>query len=202
MRRVTACPNQHNSGRDVPGTFQQYTVSPLEGLTMIPESLADEVTAPLLCAGLTMYGSIARANLKRGEWLVLTGADGGLGQSGIQIAREKGPKVITIDTGQQKRELCFGLGATAFLDFKNHDFEKRVKGLTNGYGAHAVICTAGPAAYVQAVRIVRNRGTIVCVGLVTGNFFTFCYAIEIWRQLRLQRLFFTWDSSIAIPYPF
>ena len=166
---VTACPNQHNSGRNVPGTFQQYTVSPIEGLTMIPESLEDETAAPLLCAGLSMYGSISRSGVKKGEWLILTGAGGGLGHLGVQIAREKGLKLIAIDSGEQKKELCFRLGATAFLDFKNDDVEKGVKELTNGYGAHAVICTAGAAAYAQAVRLVRNCGTIVCVGLVTEN---------------------------------
>lgn len=164
---VTACPNQHNSGRDVPGTFQQYTPSPIEGLTMIPEELEDEAAAPLLCAGLSMYGSITRAGLKRGEWLVLTGAGGGLGHLGVQIAREKGLKVIAVDSGQKKRDLCLRLGATAFLDFRHDDIEKEVKGLTNGYGAHAVVCTAGPSAYAQALRLLRNCGTLVCVGLVT-----------------------------------
>lgn len=166
---VTACPNQRNSGKDVPGTFQQYTVSPVEGLTMIPESLGDEVAAPLLCAGVTMYGAISRAGIKKGEWLVLTGAGGGLGHLGIQIAREKGLKTIAIDTGQQKRDLCMKLGANAFLDFKTDDVEGEVKKLTNGYGAHTVICTAGPAAYAQAIRMLRNCGTLVCVGLVTEN---------------------------------
>jgi len=166
---VTACPNQHNSGKDIPGTFQQYTLSPVEGLTMIPESLGDEVAAPLLCAGVTMYGAISRAGIKKGEWLVLTGAGGGLGHLGIQIAREKGLKTIAIDTGQQKRDLCMKLGANAFLDFKTDDVEGEVKKLTNGYGAHTVICTAGPAAYAQAIRMLRNCGTLVCVGLVTEN---------------------------------
>jgi len=166
---VTACPNQHNSGRDVPGTFQQYTLSPVEGLTMIPEALEDAIAAPLLCAGLSMYGSISRAGLKAGEWFVLMGAGGGLGHLGVQIAREKGLKVIAIDTGEHKRDLCMKLGATSFLDFKSDDVETAIKQLTNGYGAHAVVCTAGPGGYAQAIRLLRNCGTLVCVGLVTEN---------------------------------
>ena len=164
---VTACPYQHNSGRDVPGTFQQYTISPVQGLTVIPQSLKDEVAAPLLCAGLSMYGSIARSGIREGEWLVLTGAGGGLGHLGVQIAKEKGLKAIAIDTGEEKRDLCLKLGATAFLDFKIDDVGAEVKRLTNGYGAHAVICTAGPSAYAQSLPMLRNCGTLVCVGLVT-----------------------------------
>ena len=38
--------------------------------------------------------------------------------------------------------------------------------LTGAYGAHAVLCTAGSeAAYGQALRILRRRGTLVCIGL-------------------------------------
>lgn len=162
----TACPHQHNSGRDVPGTFQQYTIHPVEGLTLIPEDLRSESAAPLLCAGLSMYGSISRAGLKAGEWLVLPGAGGGLGHLGVQIAREMGYKVIAVDTGERKRELCLQLGAAAFLDFKTDDVEMKVKELTNGYGAHAVVCLGGAAAYKQAWGCLRNCGTLVCVGLV------------------------------------
>jgi propanol-preferring alcohol dehydrogenase len=37
---------------------------------------------------------------------------------GVQIAAKRGYKVIAIDSGESKRELCLKLGATAFLDFK------------------------------------------------------------------------------------
>lgn len=38
--------------------------------------------------------------------------------------------------------------------------------ITQGYGTHAVICTAGSKqAYNQSLRILRNLGTLVCIGL-------------------------------------
>jgi alcohol dehydrogenase, propanol-preferring len=37
---------------------------------------------------------------------------------GVQIAAKRGIKVIAIDSGESKRELCLKLGATVFLDFK------------------------------------------------------------------------------------
>lgn len=75
----TACPNQHNSGRDRRGTFQQYIVAPAKDVTKIPDGLKSEIAAPLLCAGLTMYSAIGKANLRSGDWLVIPGAGGGLG---------------------------------------------------------------------------------------------------------------------------
>jgi len=134
---VTTCPKQQNSGRDVPSTSQQYTVSPVEGLSMIPEVLDDVVAAPLLCASSSMYGSISRACLNEGEWLVLL--DLMVAWSSRGANEGNGLKLIAIDTGK----------------------------LTKGYGAYTVICTAGLGAYAQAIRLLRNCGTLVCVGLVT-----------------------------------
>jgi alcohol dehydrogenase, propanol-preferring len=38
--------------------------------------------------------------------------------------------------------------------------------LTNGFGAHAVIVTAGTdAVYEQALKLVRSAGTLICIGL-------------------------------------
>ncbi|KAI1618558.1 hypothetical protein EDD37DRAFT_677627 [Exophiala viscosa] len=167
----TVCPNQHNSGRDVRGTFQQYIVAPAKQVTKIPVQLKSEVVAPLLCAGLTLYSAIAKAHLSPGEWLVIPGAGGGLGHLGVQIASKRGYKVIAIDTGEAKREMCLKLGATTFLDFKTNKVEEEVKRLTNGFGVHACIVTAGSeAAYTEAFKLVRPLGTLVCVGLPRLDF--------------------------------
>ena len=46
-----------------------------------------------------------------------------------------------------------------------------MKRLTNGYGAHAVVCVVGSeAAYRQAPKLLRNLGVLVCVGLPAMDF--------------------------------
>ncbi|KAL4818931.1 hypothetical protein BDW67DRAFT_173828 [Aspergillus spinulosporus] len=165
-RNNTACPNQKNAGANVPGTFQQYIVSPAVHVTKIPPQLSPDEAAPLLCAGIAMYSSIMKTKTRPGDWIVLPGAGGGLGHMGVQIAVKKGLRVIAIDSGEKKQKLCLSLGATAFLDYKTDDVESAVKQLTSGLGAHAVICTAnGEAAYEQSMRLLRRLGVLVCVGI-------------------------------------
>ncbi|GES57399.1 alcohol dehydrogenase [Aspergillus terreus] len=167
----TACPNQKNAGANVPGTFQQYIVSPAIHVTKIPSELAPDVAAPLLCAGIAMYSSIMKTKTRRGDWIVLPGAGGGLGHMGIQIAVKKGLKVIAIDSGEKKKQLCLSLGATRFFDYKVDDIENGVKELTSGLGAHAVICTANSEpAYTQSMRLLRRLGVLVCVGIPSVPF--------------------------------
>lgn len=86
------------------------------------------------------------------------------------------------------------LGATVFLDFKTDDVSRtrslvigvsysaiwlmvaiqidaEVNKLTNGFGVHACIVSAGSeAAYGQGFKHIRNLGTLVCVGIPRLDF--------------------------------
>ncbi|GFF30615.1 alcohol dehydrogenase [Aspergillus udagawae] len=167
----TACPYQKNAGANVPGTFQQFIVSPAEHVTIIPPELDPDTAAPLLCAGIAMYSSIMKTKTRPGDWIVILGAGGGLGHMGIQIAVKKGLKVIAIDSGGKKRELCLSLGAADYFDYKKDDIDARVKSVTRGLGAHAVICTANSeSAYIQSMQMLRSLGVLVCVGIPNKPF--------------------------------
>lgn len=169
---INNCPNQMNSGRSVWGTLQQYIIARADYCTKIPDGLPSEVAAPLLCAGLSMAGAVSKLDaLEKGDYVVIPGAGGGLGHMGLQIAVAKGFKVIAVDSGDAKRDLCIGLGATAFVNFKEVDVERTVKELTGGEGAHAIVVVPGTEkAYELAPRLIRNTGTLVCVGLPRDTF--------------------------------
>lgn len=167
----TACPSQKNAGANVPGTFQQYIVSPALHVTKIPSTLSPELAAPLLCAGIAMYSSIMKTKPRPGDWLAILGAGGGLGHMGVQIAAKKGLNVLAIDKGPKKKELCLSLGAKHFLDFSEVDIIDGAKTLTSGLGVHGVICTANSAkAYEQSLQMLRPLGTLVCVGIPSVPF--------------------------------
>ncbi|KAF4267463.1 hypothetical protein CNMCM8714_003343 [Aspergillus fumigatus] len=156
---------------NVPGTFQQFIVSPAEHVTIIPPELDPDTAAPLLCAGIAMYSSIMKTKTRPGDWIAILGAGGGLGHMGIQIAVKKGLKVIAIDSGDKKRELCLSLGATDYFDYKKDDIAVSVTSVTRGLGAHAVICTANSeSAYIHSMQMLRRLGVLVCVGIPNEPF--------------------------------
>lgn len=79
-----------------------------------------------------------------------------------------GMRVIAIDTGDQKRQLCERLRAEAFIDFKTaEDLVAEVKRLT-GLGAHgALVTAASKQAFAMAPGFLRPGGTVVAVGIPT-----------------------------------
>jgi propanol-preferring alcohol dehydrogenase len=153
--------------------LQQYVVAHANFVTMIPDGVKSEVAAPLLCAGLSLIGAVSKLEpeCQPGDFIAIVGAGGGLGHVGVQVATIKGYKVIAIDSGAEKEKLSKEMGAVAFVDYAKQDVVQAVKDLTDGEGAHGVICVAGSErAYSQAPALARNSGVFVCVGLPPDTF--------------------------------
>ncbi|KAG4274687.1 alcohol dehydrogenase [Fusarium proliferatum] len=167
------CPKQLNTGKHVPGTLQEYMIADVRYVTEIPDGLAGEIAAPLLCAGLTMAGAVSKLKgyAEKGDWVVISGSGGGLGHLGVQIAsRLNGLRVIAVDTGESRRKLSLDSGAEHFIDFATENVEAKAKEIT-GEGASAVLVVTGSQdAFIQAPNLVRNMGIIVTIGLPRNDF--------------------------------
>lgn len=82
----------------------------------IPEGLAPEQVAPLLCAGVTVYSPLSHFGLKtpglRGGILGL----GGVGHMGVKVAKAFGHHVTVISSSdKKKKEALEDLGADSYL---------------------------------------------------------------------------------------
>ncbi|KAI1309751.1 alcohol dehydrogenase-like protein [Xylaria venustula] len=166
------CFNQKVSGYYTPGTFQEYVISAANYVTPVPESLPGELAAPMLCAGVTTYSALRKSGAKPGQWVVISGAGGGLGSVATSLgARGMGYRIIGIDM-PNKKESVLESGAEHFIDLTQFDdatIGKEVKRLT-GLGAAAVIvCTNSNRAYGQAISMLRFGGNLVCVGMPEGE---------------------------------
>ena len=160
------CPKQTNSGFTAPGTFQQYCIASGKYTTRLPDGVKDEEAGPIMCGGVTAYVACKRSAVKPGQWIVLPGAGGGLGHFAVQYAKAMGMRIIAIDGGDEKRDLCKKLGAEAFIDYTTtKDIAGEVMKLTT-YGAHGVLVTAATReGYASAPTFLRPGGTMVAVGL-------------------------------------
>ena len=127
----------------------------------------------MLCAGVTTFAALRKSNARSGQWVVISGAGGGLGHLACQLAsRGMALRVIGIDA-PSKKSLVLDSGAEHFISIADHDdasMAAEVVKLTGGLGASAVIvCTASNRAYAQAMDFLRFDGTIVCVGMPEGE---------------------------------
>jgi len=76
----------------------------------IPDSIDLQHAAPLLCAGITTYSPLMKANFKKGDKVGVAGI-GGLGHLAIKIAVSKGAEVYAFTTSPSKVDDIRGFGA-------------------------------------------------------------------------------------------
>lgn len=158
------------SGYMHPGTFQQYVVSPARYVTPIPAALEADLAAaaPLMCGGVSVYAALRRAGVKQGDWVVVSGAGGGLGHLAVQYARVLGGRVLGVDAGA-KEALVRELGAEAFFDFtafgSDEALAAEVREATGGGAQIVLMCASSTRAYASGMMWLGFRGKLCCLGL-------------------------------------
>jgi propanol-preferring alcohol dehydrogenase len=176
----TLCEHQHNTGYSVNGGFAEYVVASAAFAARLPANVIFAAIAPILCAGVTTYKGLKETETRPGEWVLISGV-GGLGQVAIQYAKAMGLKVVALDIAEDKLKLARDSGAEHAVNALSADAVERVLQATGG-GAHGILVTAvSTAAFAQALKMVRRKGTISLVGLPPGEFPTPIFDVVLKR---------------------
>jgi alcohol dehydrogenase, propanol-preferring len=98
------------TGYSVDGGYAEWIVAPEDFVYPIPEGLADEHAAPLLCAGIIGYRCLRMAELKRGAKLGFYGF-GAAAHLAVQVANYWGVEVYAATRDERHQRLALELGA-------------------------------------------------------------------------------------------
>lgn len=148
----------------VDGAFAEYHIADAATSCHVPKEVSFTDAAPLACAGCTIFRAIVVAEVKKGGWLAIVGAGGGLGHLGIQMANAEGINVVAIDARDAALELCKKAGAKHVFDARKGKDEvvKEVQALTDGLGVEAAInVSEHETAAPLACAITRLHGNMI-----------------------------------------
>lgn len=157
------CATHRAHGYSVNGAFAEYVVVKERYAPRIPDALDPVLAAPLMCAGVTAYGAVSKADLAPGKTCVVIGC-GGLGQYAIQLAKLAGATVIAVDASAAKLEQARALGADAAVP-AGADAGRRIRALG---GADACLNFA-PTALIwpMIVEAINALGWVISVAMVS-----------------------------------
>lgn len=128
----------------------------------IPEQLDTNTTAPMLCAGITVYLPLKRNGCGPGMKVGIVGL-GGLGLFGLMFAKAMGAEVYAILRGDKKKEDAFKLGADHYISTTGENWNKEHK-----YQLDLIVCTANSAENFDLnayLRLLKVNAKWVSVGL-------------------------------------
>lgn len=150
------------------GGFAQYRHLDQSQVRHIPKDTDFATAASFTTAYLTAYVSLVRrADLARGETLLVHGAAGGVGLAAVDMGRMLGATVIATASSEDKRNFLRAYGADHVLP--SQGFRDAVKDLTGGRGADVIYDPVGGDVFDESVRAIAFGGRLLVVGFASGR---------------------------------
>jgi NADPH:quinone reductase len=149
----------------------EYLIADQRLLAPIPAAMgfADAAAVPeaFVTAGDAV---ILQAGLSESEWLLVHAVGSGVGLAALQLAKERGARVIGTSRTPEKIERCGAMGMDlGILVRGGADFSRAVLDSTGGRGVDVVLDLVGGAYFPASVKSLAPKGRLMVVGLTAGR---------------------------------
>ena len=146
-------------------TMASHVVVDASLMRKIPAQLSFIEAATIPVVFLTAYeGLIKKANLKKGERVLIHAATGGVGLAAIQVARLVGAEIYATAGSEEKRAYLKNLGIQGIYDSRSLDFYEQILRDTDGKGVDVVLNSVTGAAMYKSLELLSNFGRFVEIG--------------------------------------
>ena len=143
--------------KDRIGTFAELIAMNEADVALKPKNLTMEEAASIPLVGLTAWQVLVeRANLKKGQKVLIHAGSGGVGTFAIQLAKHLGATVATT-TSAANVEMVKSLGSDIVIDYKKDDFEK----VLNGYDV--VLNSLGKDTLEKSLSVLKPGGKLISI---------------------------------------
>lgn len=139
------------------GAFAEFIAINQGSLAIKPKGLTMEEAASIPLVGLTAWQALVeKANLKKGQKVLIHAGSGGVGTLAIQLAKHLGATVATT-TSTANVEWVKHLGADIVIDYSKDDFEKVL------HDYDVVLNSLGTETLEKSLRILKSGGKLISI---------------------------------------
>ena len=167
---TSAC---ENLGFTQGGQGEYAKVFQAEGSLVRTDGMPDQSMIPSLLTlsdvMATGWHAAVAAQVRPGGTAVVVG-DGAVGLCGVLAAKQLGAeRVVAMSRHEPRQKVAIEFGATDIVAERGEEGEERIRDLTDGVGADAVLeCVGTDAAMRTAVAVARPGSTVGFVGVPHG----------------------------------
>ncbi|MGW9246888.1 NAD(P)-dependent alcohol dehydrogenase [Streptomyces badius] len=146
-------------GEPTHGGYSTHLVVTEKFAVTIPEGIALDEAAPLLCAGITTYSPLKRWGAGPGKKVAVVGL-GGLGHMAVKIAHALGAEVTVLSQSLRKKDDGLKLGADHYYATSDPKTFEELAGTFD-----VILSTvSAPLDFGAYLGLLRTEGTLVNVG--------------------------------------
>ena len=134
------------------GAYGEYVCLPAS-YTLVPKphNVSFEEAAAVPLGGLNALHFLRKADIRKGETVLINGAGGSIGTFGVQIAKAMGAEVTAVDSTHKEKMLRW-IGADHFIDYTKENFTR------NGRTYDVIFDMVVSSSYYGCVNALNPRG--------------------------------------------
>jgi NADPH:quinone reductase-like Zn-dependent oxidoreductase len=139
------------------GAFAEFIAIAEEDVAIKPKALSMAEAASIPLVGLTAWQALVeRANLRKGQKVLIHAGSGGVGTFGIQLAKHVGATVATT-TSTANVALVRSLGADIVIDYKKEDFSHVLRDYD------VVLNSLDTVTLEKSLRVLKPGGQLISI---------------------------------------
>ena len=154
-------------GSECNGGFADYTAVDARQIHPIESELSDAELATFATSSITAENMLSRAQVKKDEVVLITGASGGVGTALIQLANRRRAFAVGIASAE-KSQAMKNLGCKAVLPRNAKDLSAALHRAIGRENVDAVADVVGGEIWPQLIRSLKRGGRYVCSGAIAG----------------------------------
>jgi NADPH:quinone reductase-like Zn-dependent oxidoreductase len=134
------------------GAYAEYVCISEDGfLGVMPDNMNYDEASPV-CASLAAWNFLVdKANIQKGQKVLINGASGAVGSAAVQVAKHFGAEVTGV-CSSKNHDLVRSLGANFVIDYKKADFTK------NGKTYDIIFDASGKSSYRKSKGSLSENG--------------------------------------------
>jgi NADPH2:quinone reductase len=160
----------HTGGAGGTGGYAQVAAVDLHNTVAVPDGVELHHATAVLHDATTALRIIETVGVPPGEWALILGAAGGMGNLLVQLLAARGGHVIGAAGGKAKQELIAATGAKAAIDYTEPDWPDAVLQTTGGVRPAVVLDGVGGQLGAQAFELMAEGGRFSAHGSSSGTF--------------------------------
>lgn len=150
------------------GLYTTETVANERDIIAIPDGVTFEQAAAVPVNWITAWYCLVRLiRLDENDTVLIPAAASGVGTAAIQIARDRGARIIAAASTAEKLELARKLGASFTVNYKEINLVEAIRDITDGKGVSAFLDTVGGATFAEGLKSLGAFGRVAALANVT-----------------------------------
>lgn len=186
------------SAAGISGAWAEYALARAEGVIPLPDSIPDEAAAQLIAMPFSAITLLEFLNVRRGDWVIQTAANGAVGKMMVPLAEARGVRVLNLVRRAEAADELTEMGIPHVVSTDSEGWQDRARAILGKDGARAAVDSVGGEIATALAGLLGENGLLVTFGSATGGALQLPTNDLIFKQLTVRGF---WGAKVAANMP-